>query len=141
MADPRGGIDGTTHVRLGGPKYSEFEIEPAGPIQNLVYGTDSAAVESGVSPGERRSRRADPVCKIGALVLSEFDSHLPHFSPKRTVAVGRTRVSANHQVTVPKAPLERAGLVRGDLMRVEAMDDGSIRMTRIDSAPAGNVIP
>ena len=38
---------------------------------------------------------------------------------------------------MPKVPFERAGLAPGDLMRVEAIDDGSLRMTRID--PSGGV--
>ena len=29
---PAGRVDGGTHVRLGGPKYAEFEVEPGDPI-------------------------------------------------------------------------------------------------------------
>ena len=134
---PAAEIEGTTNVRVGGPKYSEFEIGDAEAIEALVYGGARASrIER--QPGERRRRRAGSVCKIDALALSEFDSHLPHFSPQSTaVAVGRTRVATSHQVTVPKVPFERAGLAPGDLMRVEAIDDGSLRMTRID--PSGGV--
>ncbi len=135
-------IEGTTTVRLGGPKYSEFEIGPGEPIEALVYG-DAAASRISSEPGERRSRRAGSVCKIDALALSEFDSHLPHFQPKSlgNPAVGRTRISSNHQATIPKLPFERAGLRAGDLLRVEARDEGSVVMTVIQPPGAERAYP
>ena len=130
---PAAEIEGTTNVRLGGPKYSEFEICSGEPIEALVYG-DAATSRIVSDPGERRSRRAERVCKIRALALSEFDSHLPHSEPLKpgNPAVGRTRISSNHQVTLPKRPFERAGLGVGDLLRVESRNEGSVVMTLID---------
>ncbi len=58
-------IDGTTNITLGGPKYSEFEVAPHAPIEALVYGEDAMS-RIASRQGERRSRRAGPVCKIGA---------------------------------------------------------------------------
>ncbi len=34
---PAGMVQGTRAVQLGGPKYSEFEIEPGSPVESLVY--------------------------------------------------------------------------------------------------------
>ena len=130
---PAAEIEATTTVTVGGPKFSEFEIRPSDSIDELVYGSEGSASRIGGQAGERRSRRAGPVCKIGALALSEFDSHLPHPRPeRRRPAVGRTRISANHQVTLPKAPFEATGLRVGDLMRVEAQEDRSLLMRRIE---------
>jgi hypothetical protein len=108
-------VEGTTAIRLGGDKYSEFEITPTETIQELVYGAQRDASRIASEAGERRSRRAGPVCKIGGLSLSGFDSHLPHsrLPPvDRAVAVGRSRVSSNHQVTIPEAPFEALGSPR-----------------------------
>jgi bifunctional DNA-binding transcriptional regulator/antitoxin component of YhaV-PrlF toxin-antitoxin module/Holliday junction resolvase-like predicted endonuclease len=128
---PANEIEGATNIRLGGDKYSEFEIGADAPIEGLVYGTETGT-RIGSPQGERRSRRAGPVCKIGASALSEFDSHLPHSTPSlNPPAVGRTRISANRQVTVPKAAFEAARLRVGDLMRAEARADGAVVMTPI----------
>ena len=129
-------VESETSVKLGGPKYSEFEIEASSPIDALVYG-DQAASRIARNAGERRSRRAGPVCKTGASVLSEFDSHLPHSqsssASEQVLAVGRTRVGKNHQVTIPKGPFDAYGLAVGDLMRVECNGQGFIKLSRIET--------
>ncbi len=131
-------VEGKRSINLGGAKYSEFEIDPGAPIHDLVYGTKRTALESGSVRGSAGVWRAGRDCKFRALALSEFESHLPHLVPRgpRNPAVGRTRISANHQVTVPKAPFGSAGLSPGDLMRVEALEDGTILMRKISSANA-----
>jgi hypothetical protein len=118
-------------------KYSEFEVEPGRPIGDNF----ESASKLDNSEGERRSRRAGPVCKIGASVLSGFDSHLPHSpsgphdsepSDQTSPVVGRTRISANHQLTIPVAPFEAAGLKVGDRLRIEVEGAGRFVITRIE---------
>jgi bifunctional DNA-binding transcriptional regulator/antitoxin component of YhaV-PrlF toxin-antitoxin module len=46
--------------------------------------------------------------------------------------VGRTRLSANHQVTIPLSPFEAAKLKVGDRFRVEAEGRGRVVITRIE---------
>jgi hypothetical protein len=76
---PTGALEAGNGLNLGGRKYSEFEVERTDPILPLVLEVPASDPRiQPLSPGERRSRRAGPVCKIGASVLSEFDSHLPH---------------------------------------------------------------
>ena len=59
-------MEGVSGVTLGGVKYSEFEVERGQPILDLVYEPAVGSSTIGApSPGERRSRRAGPVCKIG----------------------------------------------------------------------------
>jgi Holliday junction resolvase-like predicted endonuclease len=130
---PTGALDGRTGITLGGPKYSEFEIEAGRPLG------PHASLESLIHPGERRSGRAGPDCKFGAKVLRGFESLLPHHpdvrggtDPSSGVRLSSpTRVSANHQVTIPSTPFGEAGLRVGDRLRVEALDDGVVVLTRI----------
>jgi len=51
------------------------------------------------------------------------------------LSVGRTRISANHQVTVPKRAFDGAGLAVGDLVRAEAVGDGEVILRRINPTP------
>jgi bifunctional DNA-binding transcriptional regulator/antitoxin component of YhaV-PrlF toxin-antitoxin module len=124
-------------LTLGGSKYSEFEVESGRPIGDNFRSTSKLDGPE----GERRSRRAGPVCKIGASVLSEFDSHLPHSPTDRhpsgkceqtPAVVGRSRISANHQLTIPIAPFEAAGLDVGDRLRIEVEGTGRLAITRIE---------
>src|SRR5258708_16761269 len=62
-------------------------------------------------------------------LLSGFDSHPPHLSPppggvlhsgSEHPAIGRTKVSAHHQVAVPRAVAAASGIKPGDRFRVES---------------------
>jgi len=46
-------------------------------------------------------------------------------------ASARTRVSANHQVTIPLGPYEAAELEVGDHFRVDSLGPGRILLTRV----------
>jgi bifunctional DNA-binding transcriptional regulator/antitoxin component of YhaV-PrlF toxin-antitoxin module len=46
--------------------------------------------------------------------------------------VGRTRLSANHQLTIPLGPYEAAQLEVGDRFRVKAESRGRVVITRIE---------
>jgi bifunctional DNA-binding transcriptional regulator/antitoxin component of YhaV-PrlF toxin-antitoxin module len=54
-------------------------------------------------------------------------------------AVGRTRMSANRQVTVPLAVTEAASLEPGDRFRVESDGTGQFVMTRIEEFMAQHI--
>jgi len=46
--------------------------------------------------------------------------------------LGHTKLSANHQVTIPLGPFEAAELDAGDRFRVEAEGRGRIVITRVE---------
>ncbi len=50
---PAAVVESNTAMHLGGRKYSEFEIETAGPIQGLVYGREQTAAEADGGGGIR----------------------------------------------------------------------------------------
>ena len=129
---PTGILDCRSGLTLGGPKYAEFEIERGRPFHS-----DASRIAR--EQGERRSRRAGPVCKIGGQVLSGFDSHLPHSaSPRasvRPVRNERTTISSQHQITIPSVPFRAAGLRVGDRLHGRADGQGCVILERVRSGP------
>ncbi len=53
-------------------------------------------------------------------------------SPKE-VTIGRARIWGKGQITIPVGPRRAAGLRVGDALYVEARDDGTLLVTRIES--------
>jgi Holliday junction resolvase-like predicted endonuclease len=123
---PSTDLQGTTALKLGGARYSEFEIAPTDGIEGLVLRPENEALESDAARGSVGVWRAERDCKFRALALSEFESHLPH-----QTARGVTRVSSRHQVTIPLSPFHAAGLEPGDRLRVSAAGEGAIELMRI----------
>ena len=135
-------IDAERQIQLGGPRYSEFEIGASEEIHSLVYGVPDTPPKLSSEPGERRSWRAERACKVRALALSEFESHLPHSSPdelpelaRRTRTEGQTRVSGSRQIVIPKRAFDNAGLRRGDRLKAVSEGKGRVRFERIAHEP------
>lgn len=134
---PAGEIEGHHSITLGGAKYSEFEVARRDALDQPP--PDGSTLRQ--PEGGRRSRRAGPACKVGASVLSGFDSHPPHLSPPsggdshlgdKHAAIGRTKMSAHHQVAVPRVVAAASGVKPGDRFRVESDGTGRFVMTRIE---------
>jgi hypothetical protein len=106
---PSGELSCRAGLTLGGTKYSEFEVEPGRPLSGEQADPSKLEAEGG-----RRSRRAGPDCKSGALVAEWVrfpPPPLPSAEPNPRAAhpVGHTRLSANHQLTIPWVPLRLPG--------------------------------
>ncbi len=126
-----------TGLSLGGPKYSEFEVERGRPLPTEDAKT---RLESG-SSGEYRSGQPGHPVKVLALPSQVRILPPPSSSTgasqsagtgRRKLAVGRTRVSSNHQVTIPRQPFDAAGIAVADNFRVEANGPGRITLIRVD---------
>jgi hypothetical protein len=135
---PSAELGGRNTISLGGPKYAEYEIEPGPRIRDIVYDERSGLKSS--SPGEYPSGQRTAAVNRQALP-SEVRILPPPSSSSESSrkieglpspAVGRTRLSANHQLTVPLAPFEAAKLEAGDRFRVEAEGKGRVVITRIE---------
>jgi hypothetical protein len=137
---PAQAIEARNQPTLGGPRYSEFEIEPAAPLAPLVYGDGVSALESKPRPGEYPSGQRTAPVKRQAHCLRRFESCLPHSSPgtppaprfkptkyerklgKRSVAV----INQKRRVTLPQKALLESGLRDGDRVRARADGFGRI---------------
>jgi PD-(D/E)XK endonuclease len=126
-------LDGKRGVNLGGDKYSEYEIEPTASLRELVYG-EEATLESEPPPGEYPSGQRGGA--VNAMALPSQVRILPPPSdseaPPDPPTVGRTRMSASHQVTVPLAVAAASSIEPGDRFRVESDGTGRFVMTRTE---------
>jgi PD-(D/E)XK endonuclease len=124
---PSHAVGGRRGILLGGPKYSEFQVDTSD-----GNGLLDAPSRIDSPPGELRRRRTGPVCKTGGLRLSGFESHLPHPAAKRPYTPGtRTTISPQHKITIPITPFRGAGLRVGDRLSAEAAGPGRVVLTRI----------
>jgi bifunctional DNA-binding transcriptional regulator/antitoxin component of YhaV-PrlF toxin-antitoxin module len=129
---PATDLDGKRAVQLGGTKYSEYEIEATAPIRGLVYGPDAAleSSPSGEYPSGQRTAAVNRQAQPSQVRILPPPSDTVY--PPEPPAVGRTRMSANHQVTVPLAVAAACSIEPGDRFRIESEGTGRFVMTRIE---------
>jgi PD-(D/E)XK endonuclease len=145
---PAAASEGGRALRLGGTKYSEFEIEAARPILALVHGPQPGGTTIESPPqGERRSGRAGPDCKFGALVAEGVRIPPPPFQPRpgfepsrydrKLSRGGQAILNQKRRVTLPRAACIEAGFQDGDRLGVRSDGDGRVVLERIEPPPAG----
>ena len=126
---PAAAVQATIGISLGGTKYSEFEIDRGRAILDLVYGKEKASVESGFPRGS--AGVGEPVRSVKSEPSAEWVRFPPPPSADAPVPSAPTRVSANHQVTIPSVPFRAADLSIGDRLRVAAEGPGRVVLERI----------
>lgn len=145
---PAPAVEAHTSIALGGPKYSEFEIESARPLSPLVYGPDPSSLESPDPEGEYPSgQRTAPVKRLAYA----FTGSNP-VSPI-TVSQGATRpgpgpggrpfsryatIWGKRRITIPRHVFESARLCLGDRLRATPEGPGRITLERIEP-PTGRL--
>jgi hypothetical protein len=140
---PSTAIEARNSISLGGPKYSEFEVEPGRPIYPLVYG-ESSSLESGPPAGEYpRGQRTAAVNRQA--LPSQVRLLPPPFRPRsgfqpsqydrRLSRSGQSVLNQKRRVTLPRTACIEAGLQDGDLVRVRCEGDGRLILERIDPPP------
>jgi hypothetical protein len=135
---PASEIEGCRAISVGGSKYSEFRV---GKTAAFIHG-DSRRSKLVDKRGGAGVGEPGQTVNLVPQLLSGFDSHPPHFSAPsgsdshsgegNRPVVGRTRMSANHQVTVPRAVAAASSIAPGDRFRVESDGAGRFVMTRIE---------
>jgi PD-(D/E)XK endonuclease len=148
---PADAIESTHGINLGGRKHSEFEIEPAHPIDSVVYDDTQALLECdspvGEYPSGQRMRAvnasayafagSNPASPISAssstrgLSVPGEETPRPHESLGRS---GQVIIRRKRQTTIPKQPYVEAGLKIDDRMRVRASGAGRLVFERIEEA-------
>jgi PD-(D/E)XK endonuclease len=137
---PVDAIDGSYCVVLGGPKYSEFEVERGRP---LTPNSKPATLESSFPPGEYpRGQRTAAVNRqaqafAGSTPASPMDRR-PALDgaggSSKSRRIGRARIWGKGQMTIPAGPRKAAGLEVGDDLYVQAECEGTLVVTRITGA-------
>lgn len=141
---PSSMLEARASITLGGPKYSEYEVEPGRPINDLVYGQDRD-IESPAEPGEYPSgQRTAPVKRLA--MPSQVRILPPPFRPRpgfQTSKYERERgrcgeaiVNQKRRVTLPQRACIEAGLQDKDKLLVQCDGDGRVLLERIDPPPS-----
>ena len=143
-------IESTHGINLGGRKHSEFEIEPASPIDSVVYGEAAPLLESqspeGEYPSGQRMRAVNPWANAfaGSNPASPISnrswsptSQVPRGedttrSERKLGRGGQVIIRPKRQTTIPKRPFVEAGLGINDRMRVRADGEGRLVFERIE---------
>jgi len=139
-------VESSRGLRLGGRKYSEFEIERAAQILPLVYAQESSGPRiRATALGERRSGRAGPDCKFGALAAEWVRIPPPPStgqgaSERALGRAGQAIVRRKRQLTLPLRPFTEAGLAIGDRLRFRADGEGRVVIERIGEGTALDVL-
>ena len=136
-------LEGSGSIHLGGSKYSEFEIDRGEPIQSLVYCDRDRSLKSRASRGS--SGDGEPGAAVNRMLLAEWVRIPPppsaSDSDKQRIAASsaQTRISANHQVTIPMRSFRAAELHVGDRLRVIPERSGHVVLERIDTPDPGQL--
>ena len=143
---PADAIESNRNLTLGGPKYSEFEIDSTQPILDLVYEPKKPALESrdvpaGEYPSGQRMRPVKPwaYAFAGSNPASPINQEPPSDNGDTTGferSLGRSGqaiLRAKRQTTIPKRPFVEAGLKTGDRMRVRADGPGVVVFERVEA--------
>ena len=137
---PSAAIEGRYAISLGGPKYSEFEVDSAPGSNGRSPSTIDSDRRGSVGVGEpsaavNRVPRAEgvrippPPSPSGAAGSDPVRAPTPPSFPTR---FERTRISVAHQVTIPSVPFRAAELQVGDKLRSWADGRGRVVFERIE---------
>jgi hypothetical protein len=133
---PTGELECTAGLSLGGPKYAEFEVDPGRPLTAAI---EDPGLQSSARPGEypsgQRMATVNRPAQPSQVRILPPPSVAPE-TPDPRPAVGRTRMSSNHQVSVPIAVAAAAEVSPGDRFRAESDGRGRFVMTRIEEYAA-----
>jgi hypothetical protein len=143
---PSTALEAVTALSLGGPKYSEFEIEPGRPIRQLVYGEEPALqsiVAAGEYPsGQRMATVNRPAQPSQVRILPPPFRARPGFQPSRydrkLGRSGQAIVNAKRRVTLPRQACIEASLQPGDRLHVRSDGEGRVVLERIEPPPKPN---
>ena len=135
---PSSEIGASHQISLGGEKYSEFQVGRGDPLDRPDSPRSTLAGRRGGAGVGEPGRTVNPVAQPEWVRFPP--PPLPPSANDGPGPVGRTRLSTNHQLTIPRRQFEAADLHVGDRLCVEAAGRGRVTLTRIDeylAKPAG----
>lgn len=133
-------LEARTSVRLGGTRYSEYEIDPGPAIDHLVYG-ESRPLNSVSALGEYP--RGQRTAAVNGQALPSQVRLLPPPLPRRESSFkpskyerklgqsGQTTINYKRKVTIPQQAFLEAGLEFGDRLRARSHGYGRIVLERV----------
>jgi hypothetical protein len=136
---PSAALEARNAITLGGPKYSEYEIEAGRDIRDIVYG-ELAGLES-ASPGEYPSGQRTAAVNRQALPSEVRILPPPSASPRRVKPTryerklgqsGQAVINQKRRITIPQRPFFEAGFENGSRVRVRSDGPGQVVLEQIE---------
>jgi PD-(D/E)XK endonuclease len=146
---PAAAIEAANAISLGGPKYSEFEVDATSPIHSVVYSQGTrldCQPRLGEYPSGQRmatvNRPAQP-SQVRILPPPLETSRFRATKYERKLGKsGQALINPKRRVTLPHSAVSDADLRIGDRLRVSAAGYGRIVIERIElPAPAQPELP
>ena len=135
---PSSEIGASHQIVLGGEKYSEFQVGRAEPLDHPLSTRSTLRARRGGAGVGEPGRTVNPVAQPEWVRFPPPPSpppptdESPSSEQLASRVVDRTRLSANHQLTIPRGTYEAAELRVGDRFRVHAVGKGRVAITRLD---------
>jgi Holliday junction resolvase-like predicted endonuclease len=138
-------VESRTAITVGGPKYSEFEIERGDGFERR---SSTSATPLDLPPPLRGGAGAgEPGRPVKSVATPEWVRFPPPPSSSSSPRTGpreerprrfvgrfeRTRISSGHQVTIPRDAFIPAGFEVGDKLHATCTGPGRVILERIDS--------
>ena len=135
---PSGAIDGRTGLSLGGPKYSDYEVDSGRPLPESVNGnTRLESTRPGECPSGQRERTVNaPAQPTEVRILPP-----PLTSPRRVKPTNYERkpgqrgaavINQKRRITIPQRPFFEAGFENGGKVRVRSVGPGRVLIEQIE---------
>lgn len=121
-------VEAKRAIKVGGSKYSEFEIEAGTSFEALVYSPPNLNRIGAIELGECQSGQMDQTVNLTAMPTQV------RILPPPSTSSAQILLRPKRQATIPRRPCEAAGLVAGDRLRVSADGPGRVVLERIDGA-------
>lgn len=141
---PAGAIDAERSLTLGGPKYSEFEIEQGDPIMHLVYdGPSSLELKSptGECPSGQREHAvnvpalsfagSNPASPTTSAVVASTRPLKPTRYERKLGQSGQAVINQKRRITIPQKPFFEAGFENGSRVRVRCEGPGRVILEQV----------
>ena len=137
-------IEARSSIQLGGPKYSEFEVQARPSLERCVYSADGPGPTITAALGGVSKRSTDGDCKSSGSAFAGSNPASPTSfgdAPGERTPGGQTRVSGNRQIVLPKRAFEAAGLRRGDRLKAFAVGPGEVTFRLVTPIPRNDEGP
>ena len=134
---PSGAIDGRTGLVLGGPKYSEYEVEKGRPLMPFKEKPLLNSARPGEYPSGQRGGAVNAVAQSfgGSNPPSPISSLRP-VEPtnyeRKPGQNGEAVINQKRRITIPQRPFFEAGFANGGRVRVRADGPGRIIVEQIE---------
>ncbi len=139
---PAAALEATHALSLGGPKYSEHEIEAGRPIRDIVFGESPRLELSSVDPGEYPSGQRMATVNRPALPsqvrILPPPSSVPADPTKYERKLGKSGqavINQKRRITIPKRAFCDAGFENGSRVKVRSDGPGRILLEQVELPP------